>query len=82
MLYVNNKFVGGLDFMRATEKNGGFSQVIPSTEIQTSYSDKISELVNKGKFMVFLRGTPDRPACSASRSMVAIIRQLNLPSQL
>lgn len=33
MLFVDSKFVGGLMFMRETEKHGGLAQIIPSTEV-------------------------------------------------
>ena len=59
--------------MREKEKNGGLAQIIPSTEIQINFSDKISQLVNKGRFMVFIRGTPERPACSATRKILGLI---------
>lgn len=68
--------------MRDKEKNGGLAQIIPSTEIQINFQDKISQLVNKGRFMVFIRGTPEKPACAATRKILALVKGLNLPEKL
>ena len=32
--------------------------------------------------MVFIRGTPEKPACSATRKTLTLIKSLNLPDKL
>ena len=54
MLYVNGKFVGGLNFLKDAMAKGGLALIIPSTEIKISNNEKIAVLVRKSFFMAFL----------------------------
>ena len=67
MLYVNGKFVGGLNFLKDAMKGGGLALVIPSTEIKISNNEKIAVICRKSFFVAFVQGNIDFPQCVDSK---------------
>ena len=63
MLYVNGKFVGGLNFLKDAMKGGGLALMIPSTEIKISNNEKIAVICRKSFFVAFVRGNIDFQQC-------------------
>ena len=60
-LFVNCKFVGGLNMLKDCIEKGGLVSIIPSTEIKITNNEKVAKLVSKSFFVVFVRGTLDFP---------------------
>ena len=63
MLFVKGAFVGGLTFLEETLKSGKISSFVPTSEIALPLREKIVILVNKGPYMLFMKGSPMYPAC-------------------
>jgi glutaredoxin-related protein len=76
MLYVNGKFVGGLNFLKDAMEKGGLALIIPSTEIKISNNEKIAVMVRKSFFMAFMHGNIDFPQCTDSKRMAKVIKTL------
>lgn len=74
-LFVNGKFVGGLNFIMDNIKSGKISNYIPTTEIMLPLREKIIRIINKGVFMVFMRGRPTYPSCPKSKQLMDLFRQ-------
>ena len=73
-LFVEGKFVGGLNFLRDAQERGGLTSVIPSTEVMLPMRDKIMQLVKKGRIMAFIYGTIDFPTSTGSRELIEILK--------
>ena len=66
---------GGLNYLREMAIKGRFLDLFPQTEIIVRSSEKIERLVSKGRYMVFLKGTPTAPLCLDSKKMMDILKQ-------
>ena len=73
-LFVEMKFIGGLNFLKNARDHGGLASIIPSTEVMLPMKEKIQQLVKKGRIMVFLDGTIDFPTTIESKAMLDIIK--------
>ena len=60
-MFIEKKFVGGLNFLRNAHEHGGLTSVIPSTEVMLPMRKKILELISKQRIMLFIEGTIDFP---------------------
>jgi glutaredoxin-related protein len=47
--------------------------MFPQTEIKVVANEKIEKLVQKGRFMVFLKGTPTHPMCLESKKFMDVL---------
>lgn len=74
MLFIEKKFVGGLNFLKTAHEKGGLASVIPSTEVMLPMREKIEKLVKKGRIMLFIEGTLDFPVDVESEKLVNIVR--------
>ena len=81
MLYVNGKFVGGLNFLENAMKFGGLALVMPSTEIKISNNEKIAVICRKSFFVAFVRGNIDFPQCVDSKRMAKVIKSLKFKQE-
>ena len=73
-LFVEQKFIGGLNFIKNANEHGGLAVAIPSTEVMLPMKEKIQQLVKKGRIMLFIDGTIDFPTSTVSKDMIDIVR--------
>lgn len=73
-MFIDKKFVGGLNFLRNAHNHGGLTSVIPSTEVMLPMRQKIVELISKQRIMLFIEGTIDFPTEINSEKLVNIVR--------
>ena len=59
--------------MKEAYENGGLASVIPSTEVMLPMRNKIIQLINKGRLMLFLEGSVEFPTDRNSEKIVQII---------
>ena len=76
-LFIEKKFVGGLNFLRQAQSQGGLASVIPSTEVMLPMREKIQKLIQKGRIMLFIEGTIDFPTEIQSEEIVRLVRDEN-----
>ena len=76
-LFIEKKFVGGLNFLRQAQSQGGLASVIPSTEVMLPMREKIQKLIQKGRIMLFIEGTIDFPTEIQSEEIVRLVRDDN-----
>ena len=74
-LFIETKFVGGLNFLKKARDEGGLASVIPSTEVKLDNHKKISKLIQKARIMIFLEGTLEYPADHDSEEVALILKQ-------
>jgi len=80
-LYVRGELVGGLDIMKELgEEEGGLVEqleledfVIKSAEKEQTLNERIEQLINRHKIMVFIKGIPSAPRCGFSRQIVEVL---------
>ena len=73
-LFIDKKFVGGLNFLVDAHLSGGLASVIPSTEVMLPMREKIQKLIEKGRIMLFIEGALDFPTSMDSEAMVNIVK--------
>ena len=73
-MFVEQKFIGGLNFIKHADAHGGLSVAIPSTEVMLPMREKIKKLVCKGRIMIFCDGHIDHPTTTISKKFIDIIR--------
>ena len=83
-LYVNGTLIGGLDIMKEMKEEGDLAvqlnvpkikemdSVSEPVIIKTLY-DRLKELVNRSKVMLFMKGLPSQPRCGFSRQICQIL---------
>jgi len=74
-LFIEKKFVGGLNFLKKVRDDGGLASVIPSTEVKLDHHEKIAKLIQKARIMIFLEGTLDYPTDFDSEEVTLILRE-------
>ena len=87
-LYVNGDLVGGLDIMKEMVEDGedlaeqlgvdklNHDVIFSSENIAVkSLDDRLKELVNRSKVMLFMKGLPSQPRCGFSRQTVDILNE-------
>jgi len=82
-LYVNGELVGGLDIVKEMIQEGDLKeqlgiQTLQLPEPAQSLDERLSKLINKGKVMLFMKGSPSQPKCGFSRSIVNILETANI----
>eukprot|EP01006_Ploeotia_vitrea_P048737 TRINITY_DN67268_c7_g1_i1.p1 TRINITY_DN67268_c7_g1~~TRINITY_DN67268_c7_g1_i1.p1 ORF type:complete len:361 (+),score=188.28 TRINITY_DN67268_c7_g1_i1:156-1085(+) len=73
-LYVNGKLVGGLDVVKELHEDGELVKLVPKSSSGDALQSRLKQLVNKERFMLFMKGTPDAPQCGFSARMVNLLR--------
>ena len=74
-IFIDTKFVGGLNFLKKALLEGGLASVIPSTEVKLDRDQKIAKLIEKGRIMIFLQGSLRYPSDFDSEEIVLIFRE-------
>ena len=72
-VFIDKKFVGGLNFLKKAKREGGLASVIPSTEVRLDKSEKIFQLIQQGRIMLFLDGSLKHPADFESEEITSIL---------
>jgi len=72
-LYVSGKLVGGLDIIKELIESGEFQKMLPKKQ---TLEEKLKELINSDKVMLFMKGHPDNVKCGFSRTMVGLLNDL------
>jgi len=84
-LYVNGELAGGLDIMKEMKEEGDLAEQldvpkanesddIGDTAVKT-VDDRLKELVNRSKVMLFMKGLPSQPRCGFSRQICEILNE-------
>ncbi|KAK2155447.1 hypothetical protein LSH36_240g03001 [Paralvinella palmiformis] len=74
-LYVSGKLVGGLDIIKELIESGEFQKMLPKKQ---TLEEKLKELINSDKVMLFMKGHPDNVKCGFSRTMVGLLNDLGV----
>ena len=77
-LYVNGKFIGGLDIVKEMEEEGELKNIIPQESIIQDLNSRLDSLINSSPIMLFMKGTPSAPQCGFSRKIVEILNSHNI----
>ena len=72
-LYINGQLVGGVDIVKELIELGEFQKMLPK---EPTLEDRLKELTNKDKVVLFMKGNPDNVKCKFSRSMVEILNEM------
>ncbi|XP_074640333.1 glutaredoxin 3-like [Tubulanus polymorphus] len=68
-LYVDSELIGGLDIIKELVSSGEFKSTLGSL------NDRLKELINKAKVMLFMKGNPETPRCGFSRTVIEIMNE-------
>lgn len=80
-LYVNGELVGGLDIMKEMAEDGDLAEQLDVTKTDEAaiavktLDDRLKELINRDKVMLFMKGLPSQPRCGFSRQIVEILNE-------
>ena len=93
-LYVRGELMGGLDIMKEMEESGDFVEQLNVAEFVTKAGDvsmggaasstettlhqKLNQLVNRHRIMLFMKGIPSSPRCGFSRQIVEILDSFHI----
>lgn len=87
-LYVRGELMGGLDIMKEMQESGDFVEQLDAMEFVTnasvdgtsvtSLNQKLEQLVNRHRIMLFMKGIPSSPRCGFSRQIVEILDSFNI----
>mmetsp|Transcript_1966 Transcript_1966/g.4746 ORF Transcript_1966/g.4746 Transcript_1966/m.4746 type:complete len:363 (-) Transcript_1966:28-1116(-) len=85
-LYVRGELVGGLDIMKEmADEEGGLVEQLELKEFviaksisapasdEKDLNERLKELINRHRIMLFMKGVPSGPRCGFSRQMVEIL---------
>ena len=72
-LYIKGQLVGGVDIIKELIESGEFQKMLPK---QLTLEERLKELINKDKVMLFMKGNPDNVKCGFSRTMVGLLNDL------
>jgi len=75
-LYVNGELVGGVDIIEELQSNGDLKSQLGIVE--KSLNDRLKELINRSKVMLFMKGSSENPRCGFSRDLVKILKEANI----
>ena len=59
--------------MKELIEKDGLVRIIPMTEMIVTMKTKVIKLINKGKFTLMLRGSPEFPGCSFSKKAMDVL---------
>ena len=73
-LYVHGELVGGLDILKEQKEEGSLKDQLGITSNTTqSLDDRLKELVNHHKVMLFMKRLPSAPKCGFSRQICELL---------
>eukprot|EP00979_Chaetoceros_neogracilis_P008793 scaffold1972_cov265-Chaetoceros_neogracile.AAC.7 len=82
-LYVNGELAGGLDIMKEMNAEGDLAEQLDlpqateesaETTVKT-LDDRLRELLNRSKVILFMKGLPSQPKCGFSRQICNILNE-------
>jgi len=74
-LYIDGELIGGLDIIKEMMETGDLQSMIP---IKVKLEDRLKKLVNQSPLMVFMKGDPETPKCGFSRTLMGILKEINI----
>ena len=88
-LYVNGDLIGGLDIMKEMREEGGLAEQLDVPKLNQivggdsnpvripvkSLDDRLKELLNRSKVILFMKGLPSQPRCGFSRQICEILNE-------
>ena len=81
-LYVNGELVGGLDIVKEMDEEGELlplvQPVLDAADPKTALNERLKNLINSSKVMLFMKGVPDEPKCGFSTQIVGILNNLGV----
>jgi len=72
-LYSNGDLVGGVDVVRELHETGKLREELGLTEV--NLDDRLRELINQEKVMLFMKGNPQAPRCGFSTKIVDVLNE-------
>jgi len=79
--YVNGELMGGLDIVKEMKEEGDLAEQLgvpkmgDAAEAVKTLDDRLRELVNRSKVMLFMKGLPSQPRCGFSRQICEILNE-------
>jgi Grx4 family monothiol glutaredoxin len=77
-IYCRGELIGGLDILMEMVDEGNLSQqlqVATHNQKPTSLDDRLKQLTNKSRIMLFMKGLPSAPKCGFSRQIVELLEK-------
>mmetsp|Transcript_31225 Transcript_31225/g.92933 ORF Transcript_31225/g.92933 Transcript_31225/m.92933 type:complete len:352 (+) Transcript_31225:45-1100(+) len=81
-LYIDGELMGGVDILKEMDEDGTLDEAlkgsIAKAEVQDkpmSLEDKLKSLINKGRIMLFMKGSPDQPRCGFSSKICGVLQE-------
>jgi len=74
-IYAKGELIGGLDILKEMAEDGDVAaqlHVKPDAKAQT-LEERLKELINKQRVVLFMKGLPSAPKCGFSRQIVEIL---------
>ena len=78
-LYIKGKLVGGLDVIQELIEEGEFKAMLPKGSSKDELNRKLKGLIESGKVMLFMKGSPAEPRCGFSGKIVGILNETKVP---
>jgi Grx4 family monothiol glutaredoxin len=69
-LYIDSDLVGGLDIAVQLAESGELEKMLPK---KVPLEERLKELINSFKVMVFMKGSPQEPKCGFSRAVCTVL---------
>merc|ERR1712151_775101 len=76
-LYVNGELVGGLDIVKEMADDGDLAESL-GVECELSLNEKLHNVTNQAKVMLFMKGNPSGPRCGFSRQIVELLQSKSI----
>ncbi|XP_010529416.1 PREDICTED: monothiol glutaredoxin-S17-like [Tarenaya hassleriana] len=76
-LYINGELIGGSDIVLEMQKSGELRKVLSEKGMipKPKLEDRLRELINSSKVMLFMKGSPESPRCGFSSKVVNALRE-------
>lgn len=75
-IYCKGELIGGLDILKEMMEEGNLPQqlqVNTHNQKPTSLNERLKQLTNKSRIMLFMKGLPSAPKCGFSRQIVELL---------
>ena len=76
-VYINQKFVGGIDVVQELVDEGEFDEMVPQSCKALSPEERVKKTLADNKLVILIKGSIDDSADEASKDLVAKMRELN-----
>ncbi|XP_018026525.1 glutaredoxin-3 [Hyalella azteca] len=75
-LYIAGELIGGLDILKEMDASGELANILPKKQ---NLDERLKSLVNQAPLMVFMKGNPENPRCGFSKTLMEILKEVDLP---